>query len=263
MKKRFFFSSGARSQEVFLPGKLLLLPNVLGETTDPEVAFTPAVKKAVHSLQGLIAENEKEGRKYLLRFLSREEMNQRPIKLLHEHIKDLSELLLPLEKGETWGLISDAGLPCIADPGSDLVQLARKKGIWVESLGGTGSQLLALQLSGFCGQRFAFHGYLPREEKDLELKLKSLEQQCKTMTQIWMEAPYRTLKMVEAVCKILQPTTLFCVAASLMTSDQKVISQPISLWKKGSYSFGKEPAVFLIDSDPSIRNKGLKEGRGI
>ncbi|HLB53004.1 MAG TPA: SAM-dependent methyltransferase [Chlamydiales bacterium] len=231
-----------------MAGKLLLLPNLLGDTADPDFAFTPSIKIAVSRIQGLIAESEKEGRRYLLRFLPREEMVKRPLALLHEHTepKELSSLLLPMEKGEVWGLISDAGLPCIADPGEGLVRLAYQKGVEVESLGGTSSQLLALQLSGFCGQRYAFHGYLPREEKELEIKLKQLEQQCRGMTQMWMEAPYRTAKMVEAVCSFLSPATLFCVASQLMTKEQRVISQPIARWKKSSYSFGKEPAIFLL-----------------
>ncbi|MBI3901219.1 MAG: SAM-dependent methyltransferase [Chlamydiia bacterium] len=231
-----------------MAGKLLLLPNLLGESLDPHLFFSPAVQAAVHCLDGLIAESEKEGRRYLRQFLPREEMVKRSLALLHEHTdpKELSTLLLPIEKGETWGLISDAGLPCIADPGADLVMLAHQRGVAVESCGGTSSQFLALQLSGFCGQRFAFHGYLPREEKELQLKLKQLEQQCKGMTQIWMEAPYRTAKMVEAVCALLAPTTFFCVAAELMTLKQRVISQPIAKWRQKTYSFGKEPAIFLI-----------------
>ena len=234
--------------EACLAGKLILLPNLFSEEQSAEDFFSPIVFRAIRSLDGLIAESEKEARRYLRKAFSHEEMNQRKLALLNEHSdpKALNSLLEPIEKGETWGLVSDAGLAAVADPGSDLVRACREKKIEVTSLGGTSSLMLALQLSGFSGQSFQFHGYLPREEKDLMIKLKELEQKAKGSTQIWIEAPYRTQKMVEKVVQTCQETTLFCVALELALPSERVICQSIGKWKKSSFTFGKEMAVFLL-----------------
>lgn len=231
-------------------GKLLLLPNVLEEELPSDPYLPSSVAHAVHALQGLIAESEKAARRYLRRFVSHEHMARLPLKTLNEHTdrKELSSLLEPIERGEVWGLISDAGLPCVADPGADLVWLAHEKQLCVETFVGPSSILMALQLSGFNGQRFCFHGYLPREVSDLEAKLKELEKKGKVETQIWIEAPYRSAKMLEAMKRILLPATCVCVALNLTTNRQKVISQSIAKWKKDPLSIEKEPAVFLLDS---------------
>lgn len=229
-----------------MPGKLYLLPNLLDETLPTEPFLPVSVGQAVASIQGLIAESEKMARRYLRRFISHDAMAQMPLRLLNEHTKELKELLLPMERGETWGLISDAGLPCIADPGADLVWLVHEKGIGVETFVGPSSLIMALQLSGFSGQEFAFHGYLPREPQDLERKVIELEK--RQGAQIWIEAPYRSAKMLELLKRVLQPKTRLCVAANLTTANQKVVSQTVQRWKTSPFSLEKEPAVFLIMS---------------
>jgi 16S rRNA (cytidine1402-2'-O)-methyltransferase len=229
-------------------GKLLLLPNLLDESLPAEPFLPPAVSAAVAALNGLIAESEKSGRRYLRRFVSHDQMAKTPIRLLNEHTPkgDLEALLAPLLSGETWGLISDAGLPCIADPGADLVSLAHERGVGIETFAGPSSILMALQLSGFSGQHFSFHGYLPREVPDLERKILELEK--KAGTQIWIEAPYRSAKMLEALKRLLQPKTRLCVAANLSLPNQKVASMAVGKWRSFSFPLEKEPAVFLIFS---------------
>lgn len=229
-----------------MPGKLYLLPNLLEETLAAEPFLPVSVGNAVTMIQGLICESEKAARRYLRRFLSHDDMAKMPLRVLNEHTQNLSELIKPLEQGETWGLISDAGLPCIADPGADLVWLAHEKNIAVETFVGPSSILMALQLSGFSGQNFCFHGYLPREQPLLEQKLRELEK--RGGTHIWIEAPYRSAKMLEAAKQILQPKTRFCVAVHLTTERQRVQSQTIAKWKSVSFPIEKEPAVFLLDS---------------
>lgn len=222
-------------------GKLFLLPNLLDESLPTDLP--PSVGTAVSMIQGLIAESEKSARRYLRRFVSHDQMAQMPLRLLNEHTqkKELEQLLDPILRGEIWGLISDAGLPCIADPGSDLVYLAHQKEITVETFAGPCSIIMALQLSGFSGQNFTFHGYLPRDH-ELEAKLKELEKQAGT--QVWIEAPYRSAKMLELLKVTLHPTTLLCIASSLNCPNQRVLTKPISEWK--NFSIGKEPAIFLI-----------------
>ncbi len=230
--------------------KLLLLPNLLDESLPHEPFLPVSVGKAVSSLNGMIAESEKSARRYLRRFLSHDDMAKCPLRTLNEHTqkKELEELLSPILKGETWGLISDAGLPCIADPGADLVWLANQKNIPVETFVGPSSLMMALQLSGFCGQRFSFHGYLPRESPELEKKIQEMEKRSKNETQIWIEAPYRSQKMVEILKKVLHPNTKLCVAVNLTTPNQRVASHLVSKWKGISFPLEKEPAVFLLDS---------------
>ncbi|MDE3055249.1 MAG: SAM-dependent methyltransferase [Verrucomicrobiota bacterium] len=226
---------------------LLLLPNLLDPSAD-SLLLPAATGAALRTLSGLIAENEKEARRFLFHFLTREEVGALPIVSLNEHTASgqLASLLVPMEKGEAWGLISDRGLPCVSDPGANLVSLARQRGISVRSLGGTSSLLLALQLSGFSGERFTYHGYLPREEPSLCQALRQIEKECVGRTQMWIEAPYRTAKMVEIVLRTLSSNTLFCVAAELTGQNERVIVQSVAEWKRKTPSFGKEAALFLV-----------------
>ncbi len=235
-----------------MSGKLLLLPNLLDESQPHELYLPAGVGAAVKTVNGLIAESEKAARRYLRRFLPHDEMARMPLKTLNEHTqeKELDDFLAPLLQGETWGLISDAGLPCVADPGAPLVWRARLNNIPVETFAGPSSILMALQLSGFCGQRFSFHGYLPRDGAELELKIRELEKRSRNETEIWIEAPYRSQKMLELLKQILSPHTKLCVAASLTLPTQKVVSQTVSKWKHHSLVLEKEPAVFLLDSHP-------------
>lgn len=233
-------------------GSLILLPNLLDEEL-PHARFLPAAtQEIVESLQGLIAESEKSARRYLKRFLPHERFSVMPLKLLNEHStqEDIEQLLAPIMAGERWGLISDAGLPCIADPGAPLVKRAREKKVEIETMAGPCSIIMALQLSGMSGQRFMFHGYLPREIPELERELKQIEKQARETraTQIWIEAPYRSAKIAEQTIQTLQPATLFCIALSLTSPTQRVVTQKIADWRKAPLQIGKEPAVFLCHS---------------
>ncbi len=227
-----------------MPGKLYLLPNVLDETLPIESFFPISVKEAVCQIQGLIAESEKTARRYLRKFLSHEEMAKMPLALLNEHTQEILSLLQPMKRGEVWGLISDAGLPCLADPGADLVWLAHQMGIDIETFVGPSSIVMALQLSGFSGQQFSFHGYLPKETELLEKKIRALEQQIGT--HIWIETPYRSAKMLKFLVEQLKPQVRLCVAASLTLPTQRVISQTVEHWREKSLALEKEPVVFLI-----------------
>ena len=229
-----------------MKGKLLLLPNVLDESLSHELFLPAGLQNVVENLNGLICESEKAGRRFLRRFVSHEKMAATPLKLLNEHTQSSDELLAPLIKGESWGLISDAGLPCIADPGSELVWKARERGVHVETFAGPCSILMSLQLSGFLGQRFAFHGYLPRELPELEARILSLEKMAKEATQIWIEAPYRSGKMMEILLQVLKPETLLCIAVNLTLPAERVFTASVSKWRTHPFPIGKEPAVFLI-----------------
>lgn len=233
-------------------GRLFLLPNLLDDEADAALHLPAATGQIVASLQGLIAESEKPARRYLRRFLTHDQMVALPLQTLNEHSPagHVDLLLEPILQEQTWGLISDAGLPCIADPGSDLVAKAQKKGIAVQALAGPSSILMALQLSGFSGQRFAFHGYLPREAPLLEKQILELEKKSRVdlASQIWIEAPYRSAKLLETLKNVLQPSTRLCVAVQLTSPYQRCVSLFVAEWRKFSFPLEKEPAVFLIQS---------------
>jgi 16S rRNA (cytidine1402-2'-O)-methyltransferase len=174
-----------------------------------------------------------------------------PIRLLNEHSNSQSwcELLEPLKKGEIWGLVSDAGLACIADPGAELVSLARKAGIQVRAVLGPCSIIHALMLSGFSGQQFIFHGYLPKDREIRQKKLKNMEKSAisEGFTQIFMEAPYRSHTLLREGLEILHEETQLTVAWDIDCPGETVITARVASWKRQALpSIEKKPAIFLI-----------------
>lgn len=209
---------------------LYLLPNTLHEHSVWD--FQPP------ALDALIAESEKGGRTYLKRFCH----TTLPIYLLNEHTKNPLELLDLKE--ERIGLISDGGMPCLADPGAQLVLAARQKGISVQAFPGPSSIILGLMLSGFSAQVFTFHGYLSRDSAELTKQIRAFP---KKMTHIFIEAPYRNDKMVAHLLKNLHENDLLCVAWNLTAPDEGVLTQSVKHWKAQSFpNFDKKPAVFLV-----------------
>jgi 16S rRNA (cytidine1402-2'-O)-methyltransferase len=230
---------------------LLLLPNLLGDQRHHQPYLPSSVDKAVISIDGLIAESVQAGRRFLGRFETTKPANAIPIALYNEHTSDddIDFLLEPMRKGERWGLLSDAGLPCIADPGSKLVRRARLLGIAIQAFVGPSSILLALMQSGLPGQKFFFHGYLAKESEERQKQIKVLEKQsaAEQATQIFIETPYRNQQMLESLLAILHPETWLCVAWELTTPDQGLLSQPVKLWKKSPLpNLAKKNAIFLF-----------------
>lgn len=232
---------------------LLLLPNLLAEHKYHEPFLPGSIDKAVATLDGLIAESEQGGRRFLGRFTTKKPAKDIPIALYNEHStdKDLDFLLEPLRKGERWGLVSDGGLPCIADPGDRLVRRARQTGIAVQAFVGPSSILLALMQSGLPGQKFTFHGYLDANQEKRQKQISALENSSKGYTQIFIETPYRNKHMLESLLETLQPDTWLCVAWDLTLPTQGVLSQPVSLWKKSPLpNLEKKNAIFLFNAVP-------------
>lgn len=230
---------------------LLLLPNLLGDHRHAEIFLPSSVAKAVQTLDGLIAESETEGRRFLKRFETAKPAAEIPIALFNEHTpdSDIDFLLEPIKQGQRWGLVSDAGLPCIADPGAKLVSRARQVGIPIQAFVGPSSILLALMQSGLPGQRFAFQGYLDREPQKRRGQIQRLAKKSKEeeMTQIFIEAPYRNKHTLEALVAELPDSCWLCVAWDLTMPTQGLVSQPIQLWKKSPLpNIEKKPAIFLL-----------------
>lgn len=232
---------------------LLLLPNVLGEVKHHELFLPASVDKAVATLDGLIAESASAGRRYLGRFETKKPANEIPIALFNEHTPDadIDFLLEPIRKGERWGLVSDAGLPCVADPGAKLVNRARQSGIVVQAYVGPSSLLMALMLSGLPAQRFYFGGYLDKDVKRREIEIKDLERKSKAdqCTQVFIETPYRNAHVLQSLLEVLKDTTYLCVASDLTLPGQSVVSQKVSLWKKSPLpNLEKKNVVFLFSA---------------
>ncbi len=232
---------------------LYLLPNVLGEDLSHKDFFPKSLDKLVPTLDGLIAESPKEGRKYLKRFAYPEGKTFRevPIELLNEHTpdEDLDELIQPIKKGESWGLISDAGLPVLADPGARLVRQLHRLSLPVHTFPGPSSIIYALMLSGLSGQNFAFHGYLPRKPEELRPAIQGLEKRSHSEkeTEIVIEAPYRSDKLFDTLIRTLRPNTELSISWNLTLPDQGVQTKTVKEWKQGKApNLHKTPAVFVF-----------------
>ena len=230
---------------------LLLLPNVLADVRHHEPFLPASVDKAVESLDGLIAESETGGRRFLSRFKHAKKPHEIPIALLNENTKeeDLEFLLEPIRKGERWGLISDAGLPCIADPGAKLISLARHTGIGIQAFSGPSSILLSLMLSGLPGQRFSFLGYLEKDQAKCIQDIKRLEKRAKEdqATQIFIETPYRNKHLLDSLLATLSDSTQLACAVDLTMQTQSVVSQTVAQWKKSTPpNLEKRNAIFLV-----------------
>lgn len=236
-----------------MTGRLYLLPNLLSDELLPDNFLPKRVADVILQLDGLIVENEKVARKYLSKFKIKMPIQAMPMSVLNEHTQaqEFASLLEPLVRGEVWGLLSDAGLPCIADPGHQLVQMAHQKEIAVEALVGPCSLVLALMLSGLPAQNFSFNGYLPREPEERKARIVQLEQQSKkeTKTEIFIETPYRNQELLIDLLAVLQDTTRLAVAWDLTLPSEKIVTRKVSEWKKtGMVDIKKKPAVFLFSA---------------
>ncbi len=229
-------------------GRLLLIPTTLGLGTISQ-CLVPELKLAIANLEEYIVENEKSARKFLKEAEIIIPQNKLVIREYAKHNKDsMGAYFKSMEDGRDVGLLSEAGCPAIADPGSDIVLEAHRRNIAVVPYVGASSLMLALMASGFNGQSFRFAGYLPIERADRNKKLLALEAESAKLnqTQIFIETPFRNNRMLEDLVVTLQPTTSLCIASGLTTPEQFIHTRKISAWKKALPELHKIPAVFLI-----------------
>ncbi len=231
-------------------GTLYLIPTVLSDSA-PLAQVLPSGNAAiVVQLKHFIVENVRTARRFLKQIDRNIDIDALTFYELNQHT-DLAQIggyLRPLEQGEDVGIISEAGCPAIADPGADVVALAQQHGVKVVPLVGPSSILLSLMASGFNGQSFAFHGYLPIDKNDRAQRLKLLERRIYTenQTQIFIETPYRNRQMVDDLCRILQPQTKLCIASDITGTTESIRTRTIAHWKKSLPDIGKVPCIFLI-----------------
>ena len=229
---------------------LFLLPAYLSENSPIEY-FAPVVKEYIMNLDYFFVENEKTVRKVIKFFAPEKKQSELKLFLLDKYSEtsDLKEAQELMKKGTDFWLLSEAGLPCIADPGNIMVKWAHKNSIKVVPVNGPSSIILALISSGFNGQQFAFHGYLPIDKDERKSKIRQLEKQVQETgySQIFMETPYRNQRLLEDLCKFLSPQTALCIAADINNPETEFIKTlSIKEWQKEEIDLHKIPAIFVL-----------------
>ena len=231
--------------------KVYLIPSLLGESpydrVIPEYNLT-----VIRSINTFVVENEKSARKFIKQVCPEKVQADLDLYILDKDTdaQDLFELVKLLDERKTIGIISEAGLPAVADPGAQLVKVAQEKGIQVVPLVGPSSILLALMASGMNGQNFAFHGYLPIDKNERKKKLAQLEAESSKsgIAQIFMETPYRNNQMVDDLTKILRADTKICVACDITLLSEDIRTRTIKEWKKETYDYHKRPAIYVMQA---------------
>lgn len=228
-------------------GKLHLIPNILAENTAHKM---PAGLTGIVSKISVFYVEEIRSARRFLKMMNKEiVIDDLTFHLLNEHHKEAlstaGEIFL---SGKDIGYISEAGCPAVADPGQELVSIAHNMDVQVIPYIGPNSIIMALMASGFNGQQFYFHGYLPNKQPMLSSKIKEIEQHSRThnCTQIFIETPYRNNQLIAELLKNCSENTWLCVACNITGEDEKIISKPIKEWKKMEVNFHKIPAVFLL-----------------
>lgn len=233
-------------------GAIYLIPNTLGKT--PENNTIPDyVLNIIRQLEVLVVENIQTAVRYLQWVGDTIPEYKIEFMILNKKtpVHEIASFINPLMQGKDIGLISEAGCPAVADPGSKLVKMAHARNIRVVPLVGPSSILLALMGSGFNGQQFTFHGYLPIDKVQRQKSIQQLEKESKeyNRTQIFMEAPHRNDAVVKDVLRVCHPETRFCTATNLTLPSESIISQTVADWKKQKpSSINKEPTIFLLMS---------------
>ena len=229
--------------------KLYLIPTSLGESSFDSI-LPMNNTQIVTDLKYFIVEDIRTARRFLKKSNPAIDIDILTFFILNQHTspEELSGFLKPLFDGKDMGVLSEAGCPAIADPGADVVAIAQKNNFTVVPLVGPSSILLALMASGFNGQSFAFAGYLPIQPAERTKALKKLENRAYTenQSQIFIETPYRNMKMVDEIIQTCQPSTLLCIAADITLSTEFIKTKMVKEWKTQVPDLNKRPCIFII-----------------
>lgn len=228
---------------------LYLFPVPLGDTPPSQVLPQSNIN-LVKSIRYFIVENIRSARRFLKACDRNIDIDSLTFFELNRHTKkeDIDSMLDPMAKGHSIGVISEAGCPAVADPGSDVVALAHRKGYKVKPLIGPSSILLAMMASGFNGQSFAFIGYLPIDSAKRLARIHEMERRIRhdDQTQIFIETPYRNNKLIKWLCDSLNGNLMLCVASDLSNECENIVTLPLSRWKSKKYDYDKKPTIFLL-----------------
>ena len=230
-------------------GKLYLIPSSLGNSKLNSI-IPEYNSKIINRLDEFIVENIRTARRFLKKTGFKKSFDNITFYILDKH-SDQTEILSYLnsiDKGKDIGLLSEAGTPCIADPGAEIVRMAHQKNIRVIPLVGPSSIFLALMASGFNGQNFVFHGYLPVKKYLKINKIKTLEKdaQQKNQTQIFIETPYRNKQLLDSIIETCNKETLLCIACDITLKNEFITTKTIAEWSKNLPEIHKRPTVFLL-----------------
>ena len=230
-------------------GKVYLIPSVISENTQEQV-IPLHVKNAIKKCDFFLVENLRTARRYIssLRLgLTIEDLDFDILdkKTTYEACIDLIQ---PILQGKSVGILSESGCPGIADPGARLVHIAHQFGITCIPIVGPSSILMALMASGFNGQSFAFHGYLPIDKKDRQQRIRELERESKekNQTQVFMDTPYRNEALLADIIKTARKDTFLCVARDITGENEMILTKSISKWKPDSITLKKAPTIFVL-----------------
>lgn len=230
-------------------GKLFLLPTPLSEG-DPARLLTAMELEVIASLQCFVVEELRTARRFLSAAGLRGHIDELELHELNEHTtpEEVEVLEGLFRDGRNVGLLSEAGLPAVADPGAQLVALCHRKGIKVVPLVGPSSLMLALMASGLNGQSFTFRGYLPAKTAERRHALQELERTSARLdqSQIFIETPYRNDSMLADIIGCCSPDTLLCIATDVTAPDEEIHTRTIAEWKKQKATIGKRPSVFIL-----------------
>jgi len=233
-------------------GKLFLIPTSLGDGNLEEV-LPVYVKQKVEELDYFIVENEKTARRFIKKLLPEKSQPKLKFYLLNKFTEEseIPSFLKACQKGINIGLLSEAGCPGIADPGAKVVDIAHQKEIQVVPLVGPSSIVLAMMASGFNGQNFTFHGYLPIDKNERKNTLKNIERISfeKNQAQIFIETPYRNEKLLKDLIKYLHPLTKLCIASEITLPTEFIKTKTIKSWKKEKVDLHKKPAIFILQKE--------------
>ncbi len=232
-----------------MAGRLFLLPAWLAEDTAPAAVLPPPVLATLRRLESFVVEDAKSARRFLAACGHPRPMREIAMAVLDEHTppSEVPALLTPLEAGDL-GLLSEAGMPAVADPGAGLVAAAHARGFAVVPMVGPSSILLALAASGLDGQRFRFVGYLPTQPEARRAAVVELERQSGRLreTQVFIETPYRNEAMLADLLQACGERTRLAVAADLTGAGESIRMDTIEGWKRRPQAIGKRPAIFLL-----------------
>lgn len=233
-------------------GKIYLIPTPLGPNADWNAELPNTNQSIIDGIDYFVVENVRTARRFLARCNLTRAIDQLTFAELNEHtpMADVEQLLNPLLRdGKNIGVMSEAGLPCVADPGAWLVAAAHRRGIEVCPLCGPNSMTLALMASGANGQSFAFNGYLPVKPAERTQAIRRYERRALTerQTQIFIETPYRNRKLFDELVTVCGADTMLCVACDLLEPNQYIRSLSVGAWKKqGAPAIDKRPAIFIL-----------------
>lgn len=237
-------------EQKHVKGVLYLIPTLLGEAPIEE-SWPEGHRKTINQLKVFIVENLRSARRFLKLAGYKYPFDEVVFHLLNKHTgaPEMASFLNPAQMGESIGLLSEAGCPCIADPGQLIVSQAHRMGFQVKPLVGPSSIMLALMASGMNGQAFQFHGYLPIQKPQRLHHIRELEKlaQQTGATQIFMETPFRNMQLLEDLLKTCRQDTLLSIAAGLTTKDEYIRTQSIRVWSQQKLpGLHKRPAIFLL-----------------